>query len=147
MTEGERRIEGALRERLDALEHDLREGHDRIERAYARFVKVASLILVLLAIVTGASGALSVYLLGENQERISDVQHERYSTIFRSCRDSALRHERTIDRLDRLVRQIKNPARRARAEQNRAGTVALISALAPKVENCNAYARSRVRSP
>lgn len=66
-----------LRKRIEEIETGYGERADenaanikRIEAAYNRFIRVAVIILALIAIVTGASGGISVYLLAQNGQRI-----------------------------------------------------------------------------
>ena len=52
-----------------------------------------------------------------------------------NCAQQNMRHDRTIARLNALVAEIPlGSPRRARAEKGKAGTVALIDALAPKFD-------------
>lgn len=73
------------------------------------------------------------------------IQDERERSIRTSCQETNRRYDKAIERLDRLIAQA--PAdRKARAKQNRAGTVSLIDALVPK-RDCDALVGRSVGPP
>lgn len=68
----------------------------------------------------------------DNREQSNDIQHSREEAVRRTCDEQNTRHDATIKKLDDIIAGLPEGARKTRAEQNRAGTVLLINALAPK---------------
>jgi hypothetical protein len=68
----------------------------------------------------------------------SDIQQSRIDV----CREGNVRHDDVIATLDRLIREQPPGARKRRAVRNRAQTVALLEALAPK-RDCEHLVRPR----
>jgi uncharacterized protein YlxW (UPF0749 family) len=66
------------------------------------------------------------------------IQEQRHESIIRDCQDQNVRHDNTIKTLNKLIANLPRDER-ARAETNKAFTVVLINALAPK-QNCNSIA-------
>lgn len=73
------------------------------------------------------------------------VQDERERSIRMACKDTNERHDRALAKLDILIEKVP-PARRARAQQGRAGTVALIEALVPR-RDCGKLVKRSVHPP
>jgi len=142
MTEGERRIDQTLRKRLDDIETGYIERADAnqaaiktINDAYTRFVRIASILLVVIALVTGAAGGISVYLLGQNNQRTKDIQNERREAVLRTCLDQNERHDKTLNQFDIEIEKLKPTLSKrelARLEGQKAANVRLIEALVPK---------------
>jgi hypothetical protein len=72
------------------------------------------------------------------------IQSSREDVIRRSCVEQNARHDQTIRKLDEIVRGVSEPARRARAERNKDGTIALIEAAIPK-RDCEKRAKQLVK--
>jgi Tfp pilus assembly protein PilN len=68
----------------------------------------------------------------------SDIQQSRIDI----CREGNARHDDVIATLDRLIREQPAGAQKRRAVRNRAQTVALLEALAPK-RDCEHLVRPR----
>lgn len=117
----------------------------RIEAAVAAWTRRTSMILVLLFVATLGVGVISIYLLVENGNRTDDIQNERVATTLHACLDQNIRHDITIDRLNHIISQIKDPKQRARAEASEGSTIALIDALAPH-RDCRAVVKAAVPS-
>jgi hypothetical protein len=155
MTEGERRIDETLRTRLDQIETGYLERADEnqaaikaINEAYARFVRIASLILIVIAIVVGISGGISVYLLGQNTKRTQDIQNERRAAIIRECVSQNARHDRTLRQFDTEVERLRptlNKRELSRLAGQKAANKRLIEALAPR-QDCAKLVLERVGS-
>ena len=93
--------------------------------------------LVVLAALMFA-GAVAVRVISSNSDTAVDakalavqIQKERIRNIRATCEAQNERHDNTIAQLDELISEAP-PERRARARQNRDGTVVLINALVPK---------------
>jgi hypothetical protein len=105
-----------------------RRAWDRRNQRWGDYVERAALLVALVFIFVGF-------------HQIATARDQAVRTALeRACNEQNVRHDRTVAKLDELVVGISDPVRRARAEQNRAGTVALIDALAPK-RQCAARAR------
>lgn len=78
--------------------------------------------------------------------RRADIEQDaaRQYTLERICQEANERHDETIVTLDRLVTEIPDPRRRARAAASKRFTVELIESLAPR-EDCARRARTLVR--
>lgn len=85
----------------------------------------------------------TVLLWFSNDARVQQINDERARNVVRSCEETNQRHDATIRQLRDLVASIPDPARRDRAEQGMASTVALIDALAPK-RDCGALVAQQV---
>jgi hypothetical protein len=97
-------------------------------------------------LVLGASATLlAAVLFSRQSQNTAAIQQQRVDAIRSSCQETNARHDQTIKTLKGLVARIDDPAQRARAHRNLAGTLALIDALVPK-QNCAARVR-RVASP
>jgi hypothetical protein len=127
-----------------------RRGSDQPEskRSRRRVTYVALLAGGAVAVAFAAAGAA----LWFNSNRTTDVaevtaqiQAERAVNIRRSCEETNARHDGTIAELHSLVAAIPDPARRARAQDGMAGTIALIEALVPK-RDCEALVERQVRA-
>lgn len=93
------------------------------------------LTLLLYQALTGVAGS------------VDRIDQSRHDVAFENCLSQNDRHNRTIDKLDNLVAKIKDPQEKARAKLNRAGTVALIDALAPYHKDCRAYVDQLLEAP
>jgi hypothetical protein len=65
-------------------------------------------LAIVLGGLVGAIIALSVWVLVENGDRISEVQQSRVSSSMRSCREGNERHAQAVIGLERLI--ARNPA-------------------------------------
>ena len=74
------------------------------------------------------------------------LQDQRFYVLRTSCETTNERHDDVLAELDARILALTGPER-ARAERNKAGTVALLEAMVPKVDDCAAYARRRVTLP
>ena len=97
---------------------------------------------VLLALSVAAAivfaGLVLLQVVGDNSDTAGqakilaeEIQKERVRNIRATCEAQNARHDNTIAQLDELISEAP-PERRARARQNRDGTVVLINALVPK---------------
>jgi hypothetical protein len=77
---------------------------------------------------------------------IALVQNQRAIALRDSCQGQNARHDRTIKRLDDVIKETKNPEDRARSIRNRDATVSLIEALQPR-QDCEKLIRERVGWP
>ena len=92
-------------------------------------------------LVLGASCTLLTAVLFSKQEaNTAAIQAQRVDAIRSNCVDTNARHDQTINTLKGLVARLPDPADRARAQRNIAGTIALIDALVPK-RDCEQLAR------
>jgi len=99
-----------------------------------------------LIVAAGAFGLAQTQHVAHRADALArDIQQQRVMTIEQSCEQQNARHDGTIATLDRLIRQ-QPPSRRRRAEQNRASTVLLIDALAPK-RDCGKVVAEATRTP
>lgn len=144
----EERKDKSTRERLEEIEagYIQRAEENRklileLGAAYHRFAKVTTIILLLLTVVMIPTAVASVVVLGQNSDQTRDIQRQRYDFVLSSCQDQNRTHDATISKLDAVVADIKDPVERAKAEANRAGTLAIIEALVPK-QDCVALARA-----
>jgi coenzyme F420-reducing hydrogenase beta subunit len=103
---------------------------------------VACAVLCVLCAITVAVLAATVL---DTHAATQQIQDERAANIRRNCEDVNDRHDETIMRLRALVESMPAGARRSRAEQGMAGSVALIDALAPK-RDCDRLVRQQVPS-
>jgi hypothetical protein len=71
------------------------------------------------------------------------IQASRQDTIRRACVEQNVRHDQTLKKLDEQIERLPAGARKARAERNRDGTIALIDALVPK-RDCDKRAKQLV---
>lgn len=145
----ERRIDEALRERLDEIETGYRARADRNEARIDHLTKWTFIILGILVAAQFALGGTSVYLVTQNSLRQKDIndaqldikrtvagiQQQRIESIWDSCQGQNDRHDTTVARLNDLVDNIRDPVQKARANRSTAGTISLIDALAPH-QNC-----------
>lgn len=142
----ERRSDPYLRGRLDA-----------IQRGYERWVAYTLRLLAILVLIQLGLGALSVYLVGQNQDRSAEtrrllrqVQESREQSVTTTCSAQNRRHDKTINALNAFVKQFKKthpqltPKERAEVDQGINGNVSLINALAPK-QNCASLVEELVK--
>jgi uncharacterized membrane protein len=80
------------------------------------------------------------------RQSVRDIQQSRIDITRDACEDQNRRHDRTIRRLNSLVRkaaaEAADPARRAQLRASAGGSIFLIDALAPKVD-CDALVAER----
>lgn len=115
----------------------------------------------LLAGAVGALGLAGLVIalavsLSVRDDRVDDVarlaqqiQQSRRESVLSTCRETNLRHDRTIRALDRVLEAASRNAtvdERRDLQQRRASTVLLIAALAPK-QNCKRRADRLVDAP
>lgn len=60
------------------------------------------------------------------------IQEDREASIRRSCVESNERYDDTLARVDKLIAEMPDGARKRRAEANRASTLFFIEGLVPK---------------
>lgn len=65
-------------------------------------------------------------------ERVGQINASRREVLIRSCREQNMHHDDTVRQLDKRIASLPAGARRQRAKQSRAFTLALIGSLAPK---------------
>ena len=118
--------------------------------ASRRSRRTVAVVSVLAAVAVAAAFAAAGTALWLNAGRTDEVaqlaqqiQDERAANVRRNCEDVNARHDRTIAQLHALVAAIPDPDRKARAEANIAGTIALIDALTPK-RDCRALVAQQV---
>lgn len=141
----DRRGDPYLRGRLDA-----------IQRGYERWVSFTLRLLSVLVLIQLGLGALSVYLVTQNQERANEtsrllhqIQQSRVSATLTTCREQNTRHDNTIAKLNQVYRQYQRSkalppgTTRAQLKQSVQGSIQLIDALQPKLD-CVARARKLV---
>lgn len=58
---------------------------DQLRRDYQRFARRTSRLLILLVALQFATGAASVYLIGQNSDRVDQIQAERVKNTRASC--------------------------------------------------------------
>jgi MoxR-like ATPase len=75
---------------------------------------------------------------------VEQIQVERRRNTLHGCLDQNSRHDRTIQRLDKIIARLDTPEQRARAARGRASTVLLIDALAPH-RDCDHVLATQVR--
>jgi hypothetical protein len=136
----DRRIDAALRHRLDEIQDEYRRLARRNWGAIQQLARRTYGVLAVVAAVSFACGGVSVYLIGEDAKRGHEIQEQRVNAALTVCRDQNRRHDRTIGRLDIAIRRIKDPAEHARALANRRASSYIISALAPH-RNCRRVVR------
>lgn len=127
----DRRENAELRGRLQA-----------IQTGYEKWTKYTVRLLTILFLIQLGLGALSVYLVGQNQDRAKEttrllrqVQASRVNATLTTCREQNDRHDNTIDALNAAVVKLKptlSAEDRANLKQSIAANVSLIDALAPK---------------
>lgn len=142
----DRRSDPYLRGRLDA-----------IQRGYERWVAYTLRLLAVLVCIQLGLGALSLYLVGQNQDRSSEtrrllrqVQESREQSVLTTCSQQNARHDKTIAALNAFVDQYKkaHPGLSAKdlreIQQSIQGNVSLINALAP-TQDCQKVVDRLVR--
>lgn len=129
------------------IDYEARKRLEQVQIGYERFAHRVYLILAVLVAVQLGIGALSLYLLGQNRERSSQVarivdqiQRERARNILAACEDQNKRNGDTKAEVERLASRA--PARPDR-EERIAATNLLIDRLAP-VRNCPALVARQV---
>lgn len=90
------------------------------------------------AVVIAILGAAAVLYVGlmSNHDFATQIQQSRKAYVLSTCTDQNMRHDRTIATLDQEIAALP-PTERKGAQTSRAGTVALIDAVAPK-QDCAA---------
>jgi hypothetical protein len=91
------------------------------------------------------TGLVLVSLLGL-RDSVRQINSNRHEVLFQNCLAQNARNLGTKSRLDTLVAGISDPREKARAERNKAGTIALIDALAPYRRDCRAYVEQQLQS-
>jgi hypothetical protein len=122
----ERRTNAYVRGRLDA-----------IQRGYERWVAYTLRLLAILVFIQLGLGALSVYLVGQNNQRAHDIQASRVDATRTTCLEQNNRHDHTIATLYAEIEKLRptlTPDERKNLKRNIAANVALIDALAPKAD-------------
>ena len=89
--------------------------------------KVVIVLLVLACLLGVGNGVMNAINIGR-------IQQSREDSIRSQCAELNERHDQTISALDAEIAKLRrtDPARAARAEAGRVGTVRLIEALAPR---------------
>lgn len=79
-------------------------------------------LAIVLGAIIGMILALAVWVLVENGDRISEVQHSRVTSSMRSCTEGNERHAQAIKGLERLIARhpVKGLPRTARVAQRQA---------------------------
>lgn len=144
----EQRKDKSTRERLDEIEQgyleraaENRELIEEIGKAYHRFARVTTILLIALAACALVTGALQLYLLNQNGQRVDQIQNQRASFVLSSCREQNHKHDRFITKLDELIAEIDDPAQKAEAEDNKIQTIALVETFVPE-QDCAALVRA-----
>lgn len=69
---------------------------------------------------------------------VAQIQAERERNVLRACLETNARHDRAVERLDRIIDAMPSGPELDRARRNRDSTVALIDALQPHHADCMA---------
>jgi hypothetical protein len=83
-----------------------------------------------------------LYAVNSSSDRAAsaeDLARQNRDIILRFCLETNERHDNTIRRLDRIIAELPAGPEKVRARRNRASTVLIIEALAPK-RDCQAFA-------
>lgn len=153
-----------VREALDVIQSDYRTLHARNQENLASLRRtVVWLVTFVLIVLFGLGGAV-FYFNGQNQAlRRQDqaraieakklavaIQNSRLEAVRTACEEGNARHDATIKALDTRIRELSRiavtPEQRARIQASRASTIALINALAPRLD-CAARVRALSHIP
>lgn len=74
----------------------------------------------------------------------AEIEESRRDAIVRACQEQNARNMKAVTVLDRIIAGLPAGDEHDRAVRSRAGTVALIAAIAP-TQNCNAKAERLIR--
>lgn len=108
---------------------------------------------IAIVIVAAASMAILFVMIQDDRHsltreasiRATQIQQQRYDTVYATCIDTNQRHDRTIRKLQALSADYikKHPAQKSQIKANIQGNIALIDALVPK-RNCKVVAKEAV---
>lgn len=131
----------------------LRDRLEEIQEGYERWTKYTVRLLAILFMIQLGLGALSVFLVTQNAHRSNQVrtlvaqqQVSREQAVRSTCLEQNRRHDSTISTIDQVITQLPPGLQRDRALRNRAGTVLIIDALAPK-RDCEKRVRELAPRP
>lgn len=91
-------------ERIDALVSQVADLTDEIRRVrehYKVWGRWTLIILLAIALAQIGGGVLAVWLVGQNRQRVDDIQQSRREVTLKNCQERNLRNVRT----KRLVRK------------------------------------------
>jgi hypothetical protein len=154
-------LEQQIEEHKEEVTHDLNLFKEltkqELEKFYAEIRQVLRRFffraLVVCAIIglTSAVGILGFGLVLRKQSNLTeDIQGQRYEVTYNTCKDQNDRHDDTIALLDQLAKKAvkrASPEERKQIAQSIASSKLLIDALAPRISDCTALAKSRVKGP
>jgi hypothetical protein len=110
-------------------------------------LRTIRIVLVLACIGIIANSVVGGILIGENAQRINEVNEERYGNTIRNCADVNRRHDNALRALNVLyaerVRRVTGPRERELVRQSRVSSALLIEALTPK-RDCRRLAREQI---
>lgn len=114
---------------------------------YIKHLRTQRRIFLVINVIAAVSMGILFYFIIHQQHQITrqaqTIQDERVANILRGCRSQNLRHDKTIKRLDALLKS--SGVSKAKQKQSRQNTVFLIDALQPK-QDCQKLVRLQVPS-
>lgn len=105
----------------------------KIQKGYERWARRTFVILLLIVVAWIVTAIGGFYFVGQNHNRVDEIQQSRIDATLNGCRDQNFRRRQTIRRLDSLIEKAKKaaPEKEAELKRQRKSTVFLIDSLAP----------------